>query len=221
MSRNTEDHSAALVVAVSSDDAGEVALPTTVTILAGQASATFEMSGVDDGVADGPQSVRIGATAEGFTAASALVTVLDASTPALHLAVGEATLAESGVLSVAIGRNTEDHSAALVVALSSDDAGEVALPATVTILAGQASATFEVSGVDDGVADGSQSVTLGATAGGFTAASAQVLVLDASTPALILSSGVHRDLIRRGHFIGGGEPQYRGQQRRIGGGACQ
>ena len=189
VSRNTENNSAALVVALSSDDAGEAALPAAVTILAGQVSATFELSGVDDGVADGNQSVRISATADGFTATSALVTVTDASTPALSLEVGGATLAESGTLAVLVRRNTEDNSAALVVTLSGDDAGEVALPSTVTIPANQASATFELGGVNDGVADGSQSVTIGAAASGFTGASASVTVTDISTPTLSLNVG--------------------------------
>ena len=178
-----------LVVALSSDDAGEAEVPSMVTIPVGQASATFAVSGVDDGVADGNQSVRVSATASGLTAASALVTVTDASTPALSLGVGTATFSESGTLSVVVSRNTENNSAALVVALSSDDAGEAALPAAVTILAGQASTTFELSGVDDGVADGNQSVRISATADGFTATSALVTVTDASTPTLSLEVG--------------------------------
>ena len=187
VSRNTEDtQRCAGGGSVSSDDAGEAAVPSTVTIPVGQSSATSEMSGVDDGVADGNQSVRVSATASGFTEASALVTVTDASTPALSLGVGTATFSESGTSSVVVSRNTENNSAASVVALSSDDAGEAALPAAVTILAGQVSATFELSGVDDGVADGNQSLRISATADGFAATSALVTVTDASTPALSL-----------------------------------
>ena len=85
-------------------------------------------------------------------------------------------MSESGVLSVLLSRNTEDNGAALVVAVSSEDAGEIAVPATVTIPAHQAWVKFALSGVDDGVADGRQSVQIGAAADGFIAASAQVSV---------------------------------------------
>ena len=189
VSRNTEDNGAALIVNLSISDTGEASAPATVTIPPNQVSATFELGGVNDGVADGSQSVKVDAAASGFTATSASVTVTDASTPTLSLSTGGAILSESGTLSVAVSRNTEDNSVALVVALASDDTGEAAVPSTVTIPAGEASATFEISGVDDDVADGSQSVRIDAAADGFIAASAQVSVADASTPTLSLDVG--------------------------------
>ena len=167
----------------------KAALPSTVTIPANQASATFELDGVNDGVADGSQSVTIGAAASGFTGDSASVTVTDISTPTLSLNVGGATLPESGTLLVAVSRNTEDHGAALTANLSISDTGEASAPATVTIPPNQASVTFELGGVNDGVADGSQSVKVDAAASGFAATSASVTVTDASTPTLSLSTG--------------------------------
>ena len=69
------------------------------------------------------QSVRIDAAADDFIATSAQLLVTDAAMPTLRLEVGEAVLSESGVLSVLLSRNTEDNGAALVVTVSSEDAG--------------------------------------------------------------------------------------------------
>ena len=54
-------------------------------------------------------------------------------------------------------------SQALVVNLSSSDTTEATVPATVTIAAGQASATFTVAAVDDALRDGFQNVTITAS----------------------------------------------------------
>ena len=112
LSRNTEDNSTALVAIVSSEDTGEAEVLAAVTIPADQVWARFELSGIDDGVADGTQSVTITATAIGFTAASAQVLVSDVSVPTLSLDVAGAILSESGTLAAVIHRNTEDNSAA-------------------------------------------------------------------------------------------------------------
>ena len=62
---------------------------------------------------------------------------------------------------------TTDLSGDLVVALSVDDATEASVPATVTIPAGQASATFNIDAVDDVFFDGTQIVSVLATAAGY------------------------------------------------------
>lgn len=52
----------------------------------------------------------------------------------------------------------------LMVSLSSGDTTEATVPATTTILAGQTSATFTITIIDDGVLDGSQAVAITADA---------------------------------------------------------
>ena len=53
----------------------------------------------------------------------------------------------------------------LIVYLTSSDTTEVTVPASVTIPANQASATFNITAVDDSVVDGTQTVTITASAG--------------------------------------------------------
>jgi hypothetical protein len=71
-------------------------------------------------------------------------------------------------LGTAVGtvtRNTTNNSQPLTVFLSSSDPGELSVPASVIIPAGASSITFDVTGVDDSLVDGSQTVTITATTG--------------------------------------------------------
>ena len=66
----------------------------------------------------------------------------------------------------------------LVVSLASDDTSELDVPGTVTILAGQTSATFDLTVVDDSDYDGAQTATVTASASGLTDATGPVIVRD-------------------------------------------
>ena len=70
----------------------------------------------------------------------------------------------------------------LTVSLSSSDTSEATVPSTVTILAGQSTATFAVNAVDDTDVDGMQSVTIAATATGYDPGSCSVQVTDDDRP---------------------------------------
>ena len=71
------DASGDLVVTLLSDDTGEATVPSTVTILDGQSSATFEIAAVDDSTADGTQTATIAATASGYVGGSDTLDVTD------------------------------------------------------------------------------------------------------------------------------------------------
>lgn len=105
--------------------------------------------------------------------------------PTLTLAIDRTTMSENG--GVATGTVTRNLSTAndLVVTLTSSDTSEATVPATVTIPAGQSSATFAITAVDDALADGTQNVTITVEAAPeFISAQASLSVLDVSfTPA--------------------------------------
>ena len=69
-------------------------------------------------------------------------------------------------------------SSSVLVSLSSSDPAQATVPATVTIEAGQLAAYFTVTPVDDALQDGSQSVTLTASAAGFAGANVVATVAD-------------------------------------------
>ncbi len=66
-----------LVVTLSSSDTSEATVPTTVTILANETSATFSVTPVNDVIPDGNQTVTITATATDATSGTTNVTVQD------------------------------------------------------------------------------------------------------------------------------------------------
>lgn len=82
-----------------------------------------------------------------------------------------------------------DPAAALTVNLSTSDPGDATVPATVAFPAGAAnSLSFTITGVDDGVEDGPQSVTITASAPGYSSGTGVVTVADTGTrPALIIN----------------------------------
>lgn len=87
--------------------------------------------------------------------------------PALTLSISPGSFNENAGPGAAVGTITRvntDDSAALTVNLQSSNTSQAAVPATVIIPAGQASATFNIDAVDDGIVTGTQTVTISASA---------------------------------------------------------
>ncbi len=96
---------------------------------------------------------------------------VDGGSGSLALSIAPATFAENAGTNAATGTLSLNQAQGqnLVVSLVSSDTTEVAVPASVTIPAGQTSTTFAVAAVDDAISDGSVSVTITATAGSLNA----------------------------------------------------
>jgi len=101
--------------------------------------------------------------------------------PSLTLNVSPATFSEGAGASAATATVSVSSPpvSELVVDLASADTSEVILPVSVTISAGAStSASFAVTAVDDALTDGTQSVTLSASASGYTTGATSVAVTD-------------------------------------------
>jgi large repetitive protein len=161
---------AAQVVTLVSSDTTEATVPATVTIPAGQASVSFAIAAVNDTVGDGSQAVTITASAAGLTGTAAVtVTDDDPALPGLEVRINKPSVLEQTGSAAATGTVTRYNlplSQAQVVTLSSSDTTEATVPTSVTIPAGQASATFAIASVDDTFTDGSQAVTITASTTG-------------------------------------------------------
>jgi uncharacterized delta-60 repeat protein len=93
--------------------------------------------------------------------------LLLSNTPSLTLSITPTSFNENAGAAAATGTVTRvnaDNSAALTVTLTSSNTNQAAVPASVIIPAGQASATFNIDAVDDHVSTGNQTVTITATA---------------------------------------------------------
>ncbi len=183
VTRSNTDTGAPLVVLIASSDTSEASVPTTVTIPAGQSSATFVINAVDDTLLDGAQLVDISISAAGYQSANQSMTVTDLET--LTVTIDIPSISEFGGQATGrVTRSNTDNAAALIIDLTSSDTSEALLPATVTIPAGQTSATFAISAVDDTILDGSQTVNLSATATSYESGSASLTVTDHETLTL-------------------------------------
>ena len=165
----------ALTVALASSDPTAVTVPATVTVPAGQTSATFSPVILDDTKINGTRAVTITATATGWVAGAKAISITDNENTNLTLTV--AGVAEGGTASgsVAISGTLP---AALTVALGSANPARLTVPATVTIPAGSTSVTFTETGVANSATEGTSGVNLTASAAGFTADTKAVTVTD-------------------------------------------
>ncbi|MFM8724967.1 MAG: hypothetical protein ACKON9_07560, partial [Planctomycetaceae bacterium] len=117
VSRNTENVAQDLAVSLSATSA-RLNLPATITIPAGSASAQFTVTPVNDQIVNLSAGQTLTATAAGFTAGSASVSITDDDTPALALSLSAATVAEGAPpVTATVSRNTEDTTQPLTVAV--------------------------------------------------------------------------------------------------------
>ncbi len=96
----------------------------------------------------------------------------------LTLSVEPTSISENGGTAVATVTRSGDTTGDLTVFLSSSDETEVTVPASVTIPDAAASVTFTVTAVDDQVLDGTQAITVTASAQTFQPAAEVVAVTD-------------------------------------------
>jgi hypothetical protein len=177
-----------------SSDTTEATVPDTVIIAANQASATFEVQGIDDVILDGTQAVVITAkptyTGTNITLdtgnATANLNVVDNESPSLNIVIDKDVISETGTATATITRNT-DITSQLVVTLNSSDTTEATVPNTVIIPAGQNSTTLTITGVSDGINDGSQTVNITASATGLNSGTDSLEVTDINVPDLMVT----------------------------------
>ncbi len=179
LSRNTPLDTA-LPVSLASNSGGRLGLPvTTFEFPAGEESIEIEFDVIDNAIADGDADLEIIATSDGFQAGIAPITVVDDETPALTLTLDQDSIIENEVLTATVSRNTPTSSA-LIVSLSSNNTNRATVNSTVEIPAGATSANFTVTGVDNLLADGTQTVNIFASVADnlLNAANANVTVVD-------------------------------------------
>ena len=182
-------------------DGSDYTAVTSVTIPAGQSSVDFDLSTIDDALAEGSESITVSVgeiTGSGFEAIAAdpakgSVTTLvtdDVGGPGGGTPGAEDTCLVS-ITGPASGSVTEGETAKFTVSLSQPAATDVTVKLTysgtatdgsdytavtsVTIPAGQTSTTFDLSTIDDALAEGSETITISVgeiTGGGFEAIAA-------------------------------------------------
>ncbi len=161
----------------------------TLTIPAGKTTGTITVPIIGDTL-DEPNetfTVRLSSPINAtLSDAIGICTLQNDDVLALNLTVIPNVTLEGTATTATIRRSGSNNAAALTVTLSVSNS-RVALPATVVIPAGAASTTFKVNAVDNQIADGDLTVTVTASASGFTSSSAAFQVRDNETAGLKLS----------------------------------
>ena len=177
-----------LIVSLSSSDTSEATVPAFVTILSGQASASFVVTGQDDTLLDGGQSVVITASSTSFS--SGTLSILVSDFEVLSLAITAAAMSErNSSTSGTISRNNSDLAFPITVNLTSNDLSEAIVPSSVTIPANESFANFAITSVDDALLDGTQAVTITAASAAYITATAGLDITDYETLSLSFLAG--------------------------------
>ncbi|MEA3186703.1 MAG: hypothetical protein QOD99_533, partial [Chthoniobacter sp.] len=177
--------SADLNVALASSDTGALTVPATVTIPAGQTSATIPITVLDDTALNGSRIVTVSGSASGYGPGAASITVNDNETAALSLAVPASATEGDGTAQGTVTLSAAPASNVAVSLLSSDTTAAI-VPATVVLSAGKTSTTFPITIVNDNKIDGAQWATLTAHVANWTDGLASITVLDDETKNLTL-----------------------------------
>lgn len=176
----------ALEVTLLSNNTGRVTVVGTATIPAGASSTVIELSAVDNALDDGDTTVTITASATGYDDTTDTVFVYDDDEPMLLVTLSPTSVSEGGsAVTGTVFRNTPTTEA-LVINLSSSNTDDAAAPATVTIPAGEMSATFSVTLGNNTVIDGIRTRTIVAAATGMNSGSASLTINDDDVPNLTL-----------------------------------
>lgn len=176
------------VTLTSSRPGAELTLPATVTIPAGATEAAFQISAIDDALADGTQTVTITASATGYPTASGSVKVHDNESESLTLVLPASVQEGSGTLAnVASLRLNAPAAADITVSLTSSNPGKLAVPASLVLPKGLTSVALPLTVPDDNLIDGTQTVTITASVSHWPAAEGVLSVTDNEARILTVS----------------------------------
>lgn len=194
-----------LTVSLSSPNSGRLLLPDVVVIAAGQTSAVFAVTAADDTRVEPARIAVIEAAAMGFVGSSTALAIEENDLPQLTLSLANTLVREgagTAATTATISRGNPSPRP-LAIELENNHPSLVAVPATISIPAGQVIVSFPIAAMDDGLINGSRTAELRAFAlasdsSQRVAASAPVAltVTDDDSPALSLVSA--RDIVAEG-----------------------
>jgi len=172
-----------LVVNLTSSDTSEVTVPASVIIPAGQSNVLFDLTIIDDSLLDGDQTAAITVVAPGYGTNQTTITVHDNETATLSVTLPASASESAGTLvnagSVGIGTAAGKN---VTVSLSSSDPSRLIVPPATVIPAGQTSAVFNLTFVNNNVVEGPQTVSVTAHVPNWTDGSTPMTILDDDLP---------------------------------------
>ena len=171
--------------------------PASLTIAAGQTSATATLTALADGVAEGDETIEITASHDETAIGSATVTIPAGEGPAFALSVSLETIVgepvpaaeiaegQSATVTVDTGGATFEEDQIIVLALAGSAAADdyTLTPASLTLAAGQTSVTATLTALADGVAEAAETIMITASHDGMEIGSTTVTILSSDRAA--------------------------------------
>ncbi len=178
------------VVLTPNGDTDEIFVQRTVRIPANQSQVIIPLGAVDDNILDGTRvsGVSASTTTTGYRSLGDTVNVTDDET--LTFTVSQSSVSEAAGSGAVIGTLTRLNSnlaAPFTVNLFSSDTTELTVASSVTIPAGKRSVTFQINAVDDNILDGTQAVTIRASAAAYGSDKLRVINVQDLEPSLLVS----------------------------------
>lgn len=177
-------------VSLSSSDPSILSVPATFLIPINALSATFTATIHPDDVVDGIQQVTVTAVDADLTNPAVSgdtldITIEDAEEVQITVDGNNRVLENAGAITGTVTLTAIVPDQETVVTLTNSDLTELSIPASVTVLPNETTATFVIQAVDDAVIDRDQLVTLAGSAPGYLDGSVVITVQD-HEPAITL-----------------------------------
>ena len=173
-----------IVVQLASGNTSKISVPATVTIPAGQNSAAFPMTVLDDSYVDGQVDVTLTASVGGWTPVFQTVAVLDNEPTTISLSIATAVREDNGNFSgtVAFAGTVKNN---VVVQLTSSNPSRLTVPASVTVPAGSSGTQFyDGQVINDNLKNGRETIHITASAPGFQTLIKDVFLKDDDVASL-------------------------------------
>ncbi len=184
VARSNTDVGQSLTVALSSSDAGSATLPASVVIPAGASVVQVGVTAIDNAIVDGTRSVRFTGSSAGYVSGTVDLQVTDYEPLVLVLASLQlheedaATRTTQAEISIPGPAPT----GGITLQLSPSLNGQLVMPGTITIPAGQTKVTFPISAIDDFLPEGRQAISITATGIGYVGTQVNLEIFDTDQP---------------------------------------
>ena len=198
-----------LTVGLACDQAARFSFPKTITISAGQLSASIVLTAIDNTEPNNEETVSFIATADGFSKASAFVVLNDNDVPEIDLILTPSEVSENAGANAVYAtlRRTTVTNNKVTIRFSDDKEGRLIYPTTVVLENGTTEKNITIGVIDNDLVDGEcvvnitaevfiSSCNCGVVGNKQGSVTRQLHILDNDGPTLSLSSTL--SVIREG-----------------------
>lgn len=170
---------------ITSTSDSRIAIPASITIPAGQSGKVLYMQLTDNDILDNDSIVNISISGNGYAAVSNQLVIEDNEYPNFELEATKSVLNEGETFQLTV-TTSRASATPITVTLSSENTKQFSFPATVTIPAGETSATVDINTIDDEIPNLDFSNAITASAPKYNKAEIIVLLQDNDLPVLTL-----------------------------------